>query len=663
MSHCTACGRERRPGAKFCTYCGQQLAAVPAPESLDQLVDGQAAAAHQAAWAAGPSTDELDHLEVAVADSTGSTAVSQTGAPDGNGPSAPVPTPTTVVTGPAGGSAADTHHDTDPADTADHTDPAHTAAHAGPADVAAAPPPVAPYPDAPPAEDAPVPPPYPPVGSVPRPQYDAAAIGAAAGAARARVAGSVERIPLPQHQVGRAVRDGALVAAGSWLACVLVLALFDLLNEGNAAPMQWFRGAVLLLALSLRGSVGAKGDPSDLPSSWFPGVDLDGSADGTVAASFMPLGVTALILAAAYLLARRSDAWSGSTSMRDRGLRAVITGATCAAVVALLSLLLEVRVEEVVVNARPLPTFLGTLVLVSLATFLGLGAREAAVARLPRTWAGDIRTGSEFIIACLSAAALVIVGAVVYLYATNDGGPVWDRPELRALPDLDPAGVATGALAVLVVVLLFVPTLLVVLGGLIIGASFTVSGSGLLSGGGLLADDRSMSQSFGVLEGTAPGQVLAAALVICVVIAVIVGLRSVLRQSAAARVWQPALVAAAAWLVLAWITGYRASGSARMDESSMHASAVMGLNAVGAAVAAAVWVSVGILVARYLVGTLLTSAPRVLAFIGGKRMDRVWQIVVADALLRRGQQPPSHLAGVASGLRDGTIPPPSSPTT
>lgn len=715
MSHCTACGHERRPAAKFCTHCGQRLAPEPAVDDVARLVDDQADAAAQAArtapeaatarlepvvtGAADGSAIDVGVVDGGVVDGGGATAVPSAEVPYDEAPTIDAPADVTWTSGPVapeepGGEG----HEFEPASESDAApeswdmrpdDEAVDGAERFPAEPVAlgtpevpgttsdaAAPFASPAPTergvptgagpVPPPGAAPAPPPYLPAGSAPQPQYDPAALGAAAGAARARIAGSVEQLPLPQAQITRAVRDGALLAGGSWLVCVLVLALFDVLREGNVAPMMWFRGGILLLALALRGAVRVEGDTSFLPSDPLGLLDLD-DLDVAVSSSFMPLGLTALVLGGAYLLARRADAGSRSTTTRDRALRALITGVTSAVIVTVLCLVLELVVGSATVHARTVPTFLGTLALVALASFVGLGAHASAVARLPRSWAGDIRTGGEFVLAVLMAATLVAVGFLVYAVATNDGGgsPI-DRPEWQAIDRFTPFDAATSVLALVVVALVFVPTLLVVLGGVIIGVSMTAT----LGVSGALRDDSPLpgdadhwAQSIGVLEGSVPGKYLAAALAICIVVALLVGLRAVLRHPTVGtpRIWQPALVAALGWAVLAWLTAYRLNGTGTVEDATGGASAVFGLNALGAAAAAAVWVAFGVFVAHYLAGTLAGSAPSVLATLGGKRMDPTWQVVLADALLRRGQVPPRHLTAVADGLRAGTIPPPGTP--
>ncbi|GAB47116.1 zinc ribbon domain-containing protein [Mobilicoccus pelagius] len=725
MSHCTACGHERRPAAKFCTHCGQRLAPEPSLDDVVRPVDDQADAAAQAARtapeaattrlepavtvAADGSQIDGGWVDGGVVDGGGATAVPSAESPYDEAPTTDAPADVTWASGPLApeehgreehgreehgreehgreghgfepefeNDAAPESWDVRPDDESIDGAERFPAEPAEPVDLGA---PEAPgatsditAPFASPAVagsvpqpgTTPTPPPYPPVGSAPRPQYDPAALGAAAGAARARLAGSVRQLPLPEAQITRAVRDGALLAAGSWLVCVLVIALFDVLREGNVAPMMWFRGGILLLALALRGAVSVDGDTSFLPRDLRRLLDLD-DLDVAVSSSFMPLGLTALVLGGAYLLARRADAGSRSTTTRDRALRALITGVTSAVIVTVLCLVLELVVGSATVHARAVPTFLGTLALVALASFVGLGAHASAVARLPRSWAGDIRTGGEFVLAVLTAAILVAVGFVVYAVATNDGGgsPI-DRPEWQAIDRFTPFDAATSVLALVVVALVFVPTLLVVLGGVIIGVSMTAT----LGVSGALRDDSPLpgdadhwSQSIGVLEGSVPGKYLAAALAICIVVALLVGLRAVLRHPTVGtpRIWQPALVAALGWAVLAWLTAYRLNGTDNVEDATGGASAVLGLNALGAAAAAAVWVAFGVFVAHYLAGTLAFSAPSVLAVLGGKRMDPTWQVVLADALLRRGQVPPRHLTAVADGLRAGTIPPPGTP--
>lgn len=623
MSHCSACGHDLRATAKFCTACGHRVTVAPTPTQLAEAAEVQSSTVLSVTNAA--TTEPVPAIVITEAGAALSAPVTEPVVRPSSPPAA-VTTPTSVEHPPAGVG-------TEPAGQV-VTPPVPQGAH----------------------------PRYPEPGTVAAQRYDAAALSAAAGQARAHVGSTIQRIPLPQDQVMRAIRDGALLAAGAWLVCAAFLALVDVFTPGNAAPLMWARGGILIVAMAVRASVSLAGDLSDFAPS---GVDrLTGSLDTSGSMTFMPLALTVALLVAVAQISRRSDLASPSLTARDRALRALISGASFGVTATVLTVALRTEIEGTTFGANWMQVLFGGTAFVTLAAFAGLGSTASDGARLPHLWAADVHTGLEFVAACVTAAAALVT--LVLLFA------IMSRPE--TLSDLGEAtsgsGGVLGVLALLLILVLFVPTMLVALAGVMIGASAVVdtSSSGFLS---QVTGAEEGGRSWGILQGGLPGFFLLLLVLFCVGLATVVGVRAALRAPAEGvgrhRIWQPAVIAATGWLVLAWVASFSAQGEGSTDNGlanligmgSAGVTMTVGVSALGAAAAAAVWTALAAWIGRRAALRLGRLAPGALVHLGGRRLDATWQILVADAVLRRGKTPPKRLTHVADGLRSGAIPPPT----
>ncbi|WP_226344381.1 hypothetical protein [Agilicoccus flavus] len=658
MTTCS-CGNALAPGVRFCTSCGQPVAAAAPTAHIADAVVAQADTASAVAQATAPAP---------VAAAAGSAA------PGGA---------TAVVPPPASSPPAAPSYPVPPAGPAGPAGP--DAGHARLAETPGAPTEPAAWGAAPEASTTSSP--YPePVPAAPH-RYDAQALSSAAERARTGVAASVQRIPLPQEQVVRALRDGALLALGSWIVCAVLLLLVDLFDEPNPRPLMWARGGVLVLALALRAPMGVTGTVQDQEQLGriLDSFNIDAVGNAGVSVTAMSFTLTLAVAAATVAVARRANRFSSSNTRRDRAIRAVLVGLAFGVVAAVLALVLRGEVTGTAtlsIGADAGWMLICGAVLVAVAAFVGLGVEARAGVGLPSTWQRDVRAARDFVVAGLGASALVLLGYTIHEMSQRRNEP-W-APAVTQAATTEGAGPGALALAVVLFVL-FVPTLVVVAAGVLMGASVTGSAVATWSGAEneqpLLDVDRRM----GIVEGTVPGSMIFAALAVALLVVAFVAVRSGVRAPAGARArwWQPALVAAGGWALLAWLASMRLDADATVSEAdgagglnsviqmlaggesggsvTADAGAGLGLAVLGAALAAALWTAVAAWIGPMVVGAVARSAPKVVAVVGGRHMDDSWRVLLADAMLRRGQQPPRHLAPVAAGLREGRIAPPQHP--
>lgn len=631
MATCLSCGHQPADTAKFCTACGTKMpvaaaASLETDRSVESAVQAQAQSVATAAFAATPEPALTAPAETAAAVEPGAPAVAPFGA------STPPPV-------------------------------------AGPATPAPAPAPASPYPNI-----------YPEAGSVPPRSFNADGVAQAAGQARAQVAASVERIPLPSDQVTRALRDGVILAGLSWLVGTLVVVAVHVASGGAlGGPLLWIRSGVAVLAAAVRATVRITGP--------FMGSDLGFSA------TFMPVALTVAILAGGYHLARRAQRASASLRLRDRALRAAIMGLAFGVAAALLGLVLKGRITpdgSVEIASSWFGMFLGGTCLVALAAFWGLGSRSDDAARIPAAVGRDIRTGLEFVTGSLLVALGLVIAFVVVAVVKQavSGSPA---PSLSSARSVSGVGDGDGLRAVLMSVLaivLYAPTLLAQFAAVMLGGTFAVTfeasatseASGSLGnalnralsgqlGQSSRVESGPLAERFGLMEGNLPTQLVLSCLAACLVLVAVAGLRAALRRpgSAKLRWWQPALVAAGTWLVLAWLTSVNAVGDIggirlldavrASGEGRVH----LGVSVWGTALAAGLLTAAAVFLGSWAAPQVGRAAPGVAARMGGRRMDEGWQLLLTDAMLRRAQQPPKHLAPLADALRTGRIAPPQQP--
>lgn len=219
----------------------------------------------------------------------------------------------------------------------------------------------------------------------------------------------------------------------------------------------------------------------------------------------------------------------------------------------------------------------------------------------------------------------------------------------------------------LVTALLTVPTGLFAGGVMLMGASISTSVSGT---GGEWQYER-----FGIFDGTVMARYVLGCVVLSVLIAAWVGLRAALRAPAArdlrTRYWHPAVAAALLWGLLAWLSSGSVQLRAETDSTSFlrdsepiaQVTSSAGVSVLGAAFLAAAWTLLGVWVGRMLVRPLGRQFPAALEWVGGRHLHHSWQVLVTDAMLRRGMRPPPRLSGVARDLRTGRIRAPGDPLT
>lgn len=669
MPTCTECGQPLRAGARFCTSCGRPAAAQAPPQAQQtQQADEQSAAQSaaqrsEAASIAQAATAQAQSAATAADSATPVAAQQEALAAAPGHVAQPAPA---APTGPAPGLPHGATTAT-PQTPQDPQTPASTDATAA-----------SPYP----AAGSPYPAagsPYPEPGAAGQRQFNAQAFTDAAGQARSRVGAQVERIPLPVEQINRALRDGALLALAAWGVGVAITALVDVFSEGDPAPILWARNGIVMLALVLRASVSLGMSLGDtglldgvLGSSLERALGDVASARGSV--TFMPLAVSALLMAVVFVVARRANLASATGSTRDRLIRAALMGGSFGVLAMVLAVVLRGPVApatDAILAANWLQVLLGGLVLVGLAAFAGFGVGAADSARIPAAWAADLRTAAEMLIAPLTTVSGLAVVALLYGLATQASAA-------GGSGSASPRDVLVGLLMALLVLLLLAPTMLVLAAGLLIGGTVMTSAS--MSTGLLGADTGGAQRAFGVgiIEGGLDGKWSLAMIALTVCGAALVGLRAATRSSADAggrlRWWQPALLAAGAWLVLAWLAtvSVSAEGSsessgglfgvgAALGRSAATGAASLGLSPFMVAIAAGVWTAAAVWLGHRFAPYVGASAPTMLARIGGKRLDLSWQVLLADALLRRGQVPPKRLEPVAQELRSGRLAPPARP--
>lgn len=628
MSFCTACGHPIEEGVRFCTSCGR-----PAGSSVDVT---------EAIRAQTESTETAVHRtapEPAIAIPAPETSGTATGTPPVDGElGEPSSTNTSASSTPS------IPVQTDHATPTDSTGPAG-AVHS-------------PYPDA---------------GSAPSRRLDSETFGHAAAEARARVGAGVQRIPVPQEQMVMALRHGALIAIGAWLVGVVLFALIDMFAEGNAAPILWARYATVLVGLTVGADATLGGTVEEVLETIYPNLGSlvdslsDGSITGSGSISYMPLALTAGLLVTVSAVTRRAERKAPSASSRDRIIRAVIVGLAFGVVATALALTLRGGVtpdSPVVIGANSLQVFAFGTLLTTVSAFGGFESQADGVATRA-AWRGDVRTGLEFVVATIVTASAALLVAVLWAGAQSPVPLTTNESPRDGLAEF---------LALVAVILLIVPTLVTMGAGALMGASVVMTWT-TTTGWPLDGDaPKPRTMRFGLLEGTLPGQYILIGVALCLLAAVVVGLRAALRSDAMtprARLWQPVVVAAAFWLALAWLSSVSVEAMATSesgsilerltDSASGTTNSVVALGLLSVAVAAAVWTALAVWLGRLLVTRLGRNAPSLLTFVGGRQMDESWQVLLTDALLRRGQQPPKRLAVTADGLRNGSIPVPEHP--
>lgn len=658
MSTCIECSQPLRTGARFCTSCGRPVAVeTPVVDTAHEQA-GQI----QAHEAPPMQSGSIEHVATAQAQSAASVADSAT--PVAAATAAPAAaTPQTGMSTQPGTSqpplASPLH-----APTAPQQSPG---SHEG----AGYPPPSSPYPSAGS--------PYPAASPGGPRQLNAQAFSDAARQARSRVGAQVERIPLPAELVNRALRDGALLALGAWGVGVAITAIADIFSESDPAPILWARNGIVMLALVLRASVSlgmSLGDTGLLDGGVGSVLEraLGDIASATGSVTFMPLAVTLLLMAVVFITARRANAAATTGSSRDRVTRAALMGGSFGVVAMVLAIALRGPIAPgttAILAANWLHVLLGGFVIVTLAAFAGFGVGAQDSARIPAAWAADLRTGAEMILAPLATVTILATGALIYQFATSSGAT-------NSVGSASPLQTLTALLWMLLAVVLIAPTILVMGAGLLIGGTLMMSASMSTDVLGSNSGGAQRAYGIGIIEGGLDGKWSLAMIALTLCCAAIVGLRAATRTPASdgarLRWWQPALIAAGAWLVLSWLSTVSASaeGSTEGDgglfglgatagRSAATGAASLGLSPFMVALAAGLWTAAAVWLGHRFAPYVGASSPALLARVGGRRLHASWQVLLADVLLRRAQVPPKRLEPAAEELRSGRLAPPTNP--
>ncbi len=616
MPTCAQCGDELAVGSRFCSSCGSRIIDASAPEHTTvDAVTSAASAQADAAEAASTAVVEPNLVHAAI--ETDSAEMPREA--DEAGPSSKAASPT-----------SETHL-------------------------------------------------YPAVPTAPRKPFTPEGFSQGAEQARntvaAGVTAGVERIPLPSHQITRALRDGALLSGLTWAVGTLVVMVGYLLAEMPAGgPLLWIRSGVAVAAASVR-------------AEWRLAGKAFGSEAG-LAITALPTIFTMALAFAAYLFARAAQKASPTQSLRDRIWRAALTGASFGTVLVVLTVVLQGRItpdDSLTISANPIQALLGGIVVIGLPAFIGLGHGAIDRTRISAAWVADLRTVADFVIGSMILVAVFLIARTLLALISNDdilsavGQPV-SLDSGRALAD---GGL--GVFLLIVVVPNLFATLLAQLGGMLLGGSFIVAIAPIVQTNdpdsllGIFGANESVRAvdpqvaRFGLMEGNLPPAVSVGVLLGCAVLVLAVGVRSGLRAPSVdagghetrMRWWQPMLIGAITYGAMLWLTTARVEGDLRtldLEIGSLRGGAISaGVNVWGAAFAAALLTLAAVVLGRQLTSRLGAVAPAAIAFLGGRRIDPSWQVLLTDAMLRRAQQPPTKFASVAEGLRSGRIPQPSRP--
>jgi hypothetical protein len=441
--------------------------------------------------------------------------------------------------------------------------------------------------------------------------------------------------------VQASLRDGALVASGLFAVSLLIAAV--VLNIiGSATSGDWFRVGGWVQGMTFRGSLN-----SSLSASAADVISLAGTVHATAQPGLLLVGC----LAAAALLAVRSERYQPSANLASALVRSALAGGGAAAVSvavalvtrgslstsadSLLSSLSDFGVSSSLSVGVGVPSVLvGTLVFVTLAS---AAARTAVGWRrivLPRwqqeaaSWLPAARGVVEF--AVVSVGLGLVAGVMILL---GYGAQVSDW--LTALADL-PLDVAA----------------LVAFGA---GAVVSARATSALGGGDF---------SFGTFVGTAPGWAWTL-LLLPLAAAVVAGARTVLRRPPIAKVslavsWRFSLLMLAGAVVLTFLSSITASGSV----SAFSGGARLGLGWASVILSALAWGTLIPVVGFYAVRLTMGASPHLLvrlATIGRGQLNSEWAAALGQADRASSPRPVDAGPTVNGAARSPLTPPGSAP--
>jgi hypothetical protein len=415
-----------------------------------------------------------------------------------------------------------------------------------------------------------------------------------------------------------AAYDGVLALGAQilWLF-VLLAVVIPIVTKGEVVnPLEALNAAILVTAAALTGRI-------DIGST-------SGSAFGSGAGSFslysVPLTVTIAALTLAYLVAKRSEPGTRAGPASAARAAAVTAGAYSISIV-VLGLLLPLHVSVVegvgpLISAEPVSLSLGAFVLVWLASFaarLSARAPQAGGAgpatgtgtagvwllasKLPGGWAAAVECAAWYTAAALLVAPLALAGLIVVKATAR---PV---TACQSLDDVafshrclvgsgdtvmqDFAGVrvsARGAVKGMLAVA-YLPNALVYTASVATGADIEVTGSA--TSPQAVEFDSDSGGLFAFHLHFAELALLGLPLMAVAATATLGARRRRYGQVRWAGIWQPGVVSAATWLLLALLTRSSLSGSAGISTSAVTATGtihdVIGVNLLAVTVAGFAW--------------------------------------------------------------------------
>jgi hypothetical protein len=457
-----------------------------------------------------------------------------------------------------------------------------------------------------------------------------------------------------------ALRASAI--AGLTVAAVGVVSMFVLAAMAfvvvapsgmHGSPPEWFRSAVIMLGLSLHGSlhIEASGGVSVLLG------EISGQAGSNVTVT--PLVGTAALFVVALITGRRAERTVPSSDLPRLVSASVVSGAACAVAVALLAVLAQGDIGDGAIALRlgigPFSVLPGAFVLAALALFFGrltvvphvreAGGLRAWTRQTLGSWSGDVRTSVDLLTATAAVTALCLAMGVIGALVAAGGDPGPDVDSTRADAEV------RAIVGVLLAGMLALPNLLVVACGTVLGGS--VGAGGQAAGSSELADLGSLSNldggTIGILAGDAPAALYLTLLpMVCAVL--FVGARSVLAAgrdaSSSRRFGRVAGCFVGAWIVLLVFArvSIRVSGSVSGGDAEvggLSASGVIGLGALSTLAGALLWSAVCVWGGAGAVRLVAPVAPGLAYRLGGQRTHEDWRRVLAVTAMDRGTAIPA----------------------
>jgi len=441
------------------------------------------------------------------------------------------------------------------------------------------------------------------------------------------------QVQVDAGSVQASLRDGALVAAGLYAASVVIAAV-ALTIIGSATVGDWFRVGGWAQGMTFRGSLDSSG------STGGGGISLGGAVHATA----QPGLLLVACLAAAALLAVRSERYQPSANLASALIRSALAGGGAAAVSVAVALATRGDVSSASADGSSssfsagigVPSVLvGALVFVSLASAAGrtaVGWHRLVPARWQQEavpWLPAARGVVEFAVVGIG---LALVAEVITGLASRAPYGAW----LAAFADLpldQAALVAFGAGAVI--------------------SSGATSGFG----GG--------ETTVGTFVGSAPGWAWLLML-IPLAAAAAAGARTVLRRPPTAKVpmassWHFSVLLLAAALVVTFLSSMTASGNISFFSGEVH----LGLGWGSVILAALVWGALIPVVGFYVVRLLMGASPHLLvrlATVGRGQLNGQWAAALGQPESGSSPRPanvgwPGQVPAPTPGPEDWTVAP------